>query len=171
MNTLDEMAARFFGRFRFPNAAPAGQWACYTLLGNVLGLCAPLGTGCALGISMLNKPENMNTPWGSQPLIVTGVDFKTEVLDSEQPVLVEFWTPWSRPCQVMDSVLHELAGAWAGNVKVVKVNADDSLDLSLFYEIQSIPTLLCFVSGNPCLRIVGTASKEAILAKIQPLFQ
>jgi thioredoxin 1 len=123
---------------------------------------------CALTMIMLNKPETMNTPKGSEPVVVTGVSFLAEVLKSEQPVLVEFWAPWSRPCQVMDSVLQELASAWAGEVKVVKVNADDSLDLSLLYEIQSVPTLIYFVGGNPCLRIIGTASKEAILAKIQP---
>jgi thioredoxin 1 len=117
---------------------------------------------------MRNKSENLNTQNGSLPLVVTGVNFKAEVLESKQPVLVEFWAPWSRPCQVMDSELHKLADAWAGNVKVVKVNADDSLDLSLLYDIQSVPTLVCFVGGNLCLRIIGTASKEAILAKIQP---
>ena len=120
---------------------------------------------------MLNKPENMNTQQGSLPVLVTGVNFKVEVLESKQPVLVGFWAPWSRPCQVMESVLHEMASAWAGNVKVVKVNADDSLDLSLLYEIQSVPTLVYFVCGNPCLRIVGTASKEAIMAKIQSFSQ
>jgi thioredoxin 1 len=117
---------------------------------------------------MLNKAENMNTPKSSQPVVVTGVSFVAEVLESEQPVLVEFWAPWSRPCQVMDSVLQELTSAWAGNLKVVKLNADDSLDLSVLYDIQSVPTLIYFVGGNPCLRIIGTASKEAILAKIQP---
>ena len=64
---------------------------------------------------------------------------------------------------MFDSVLQELARDWAGKVKVVKVNADDSLDLSLLYEIQSIPTLIYFVEGKPCVRIIGTASKEAIL--------
>ena len=97
--------------------------------------------------------------------------FKAEVLESTQPVLVEFWAPWSRPCQVFDSVLQELASACAGKVKVAKVNADDSLDLSLWYEIQSVPTLLYFVQGKPCVRIVGTATKEAILAKLQPFSQ
>lgn len=71
----------------------------------------------------------------------------------------------------MDSVLREMASDSAGSIKVVKVNADDSLDLSLLYEIQSVPTLVYFVRGDPCLRIVGTASKEAILAKLQPLSQ
>ncbi len=65
-------------------------------------------------------------------------------------------------------MLQELANACAGKIKVVKVNADDCLDLSLWCDIQSIPTLLYFVRGNPCLRIVGTATKEAILAKLKP---
>ena len=56
----------------------------------------------------------------------------------------------------------------AGKAKVVKVNADDCLDLSLCYDIQSIPTLLYFVEGKPRLRIVGTATKQAILAKLKP---
>jgi len=119
---------------------------------------------------MFNKPENMNTQNGALSAI-PAKDFKAEVLESTQPVLVEFWAPWSRPCQVFDSVLRELASACAGKVKVVKVNADDSLDLSLWYEIQSVPTLLYFVRGNPRLHIVGTATKEAILAKIKPISQ
>ena len=119
---------------------------------------------------MFNEPEKTNTQNG-ELITIAAKDFKAEVLESTQPVLVEFWAPWSRPCQVLDSVLRELASLCAGKVKVVKVNADDSLDLSLCYEIQSVPTLLCFVRGNPCLRIVGTATKEAILSKIKPIPQ
>ena len=103
--------------------------------------------------------------------VVTAADFAAVVLASKQPVLVEFWTSWSRPCQVLNSVLQELAGHWDGKVKVVKVNADDSLDLSLYYDIQSVPTLLCFVAGRPSFRIVGTATREAIEAKIKSLSQ
>jgi len=120
---------------------------------------------------MLNKSENMNTQNDALPVDIPAVSFKLEVLESKQPVLVEFWTPWSRPCQILEPVLEELARDWAGKAKVVKVNADDNLDLSLWYDIQSVPTLLYFVWGNPCLRIVGTASKEAILAKLEPLSQ
>jgi thioredoxin 1 len=116
---------------------------------------------------MLKECENMNQD-NTLLAVITAEDFKAEVLESKQPVLVEFWAPWSLPCQVLDSVLQELASACAGMLKVVKVNADDSLDLSLWYDIQSIPTLLYFVRGNPCLRIVGTATKEAILAKLTP---
>jgi thioredoxin 1 len=120
---------------------------------------------------MLNKTENMNTRGDAPPVVVSAANFKAEVLESKQPVLVEFWAHWSRPCQVFDAVLPELARTLAGKVKVVKVNADDSLDLSLWYDIQSVPTLLYFVEGNPCLRIVGTATEEAILAKLKPFLQ
>ena len=98
---------------------------------------------------------------------ITEATFEAEVLKSEQPVLVVFGTPWSRPCQVLDPILQELARDWAGKVKVVKVNADDSLDLSLCYDIQSIPTLLYFVEGKLRVQIVGTATKEAIIAKLK----
>ncbi len=120
---------------------------------------------------MLNKTENMNTQDAALLIDIPGVNFTAEVLESKQPVLVEFWAPWSRPCMRLDSVLQELAVAWAGKVKVVKVNADDTLDLSLWYDIQSVPTMVYFVEGNPRVRMVGTASKEAILAKLKPFLQ
>jgi thioredoxin 1 len=97
-------------------------------------------------------------------------NFEPEVLKSKQPVLVAFWAPWSRPCHILDSVLNEVATACAGSMRVVKVNADDNPDLGMWYEIQSIPTLLYFVDGTLCARVVGTASKEAILSKLHPVF-
>lgn len=160
-------AARFFGTFNFMTPAETGQALRYILSLSALRFCQPRGTGCAYGLIMLNKTENMNAENDALPL-VAAEDFKAEVLESKQPVLVEFWASWSRPCQVFDSVLRELASACAGKVKVVKVNADANLDLSLWYDIQSVPTLVYFVRGNPCLRIVGTATKEAILAKLKP---
>ena len=122
------------------------------------------------GLLMLNKTEKLNVQNGALPEI-TSEDFATEVLASRQPVLVEFWTPWSRPCQVLDSVLQKLATDCAGKVKVLKVNADACLDLSLVYDIQSVPTLLCFVEGNPNWRVVGTATSAAIKAKLNGLLE
>jgi len=116
----------------------------------------------------VKNSENLSAQ-GDAPALITIEDFKSQVMDSEQPVLVEFWATWSPACQVMDSVLEQVTLACAGKLKLVKVNADDNLDLSLWYEIRSIPTLLYFVRGHPSQRIVGTASKEAILAKINLL--
>ncbi len=98
-------------------------------------------------------------------------DFEVEVLRSKGVVIVVFSAPWSRPCHVLDSVLDEIAAAGKKGVKVVKLNADDNPDLSLVYDIQSIPALLFFVDGNLSARVIGTVSKEAILAKLQSVFQ
>ena len=146
----------------------AGQSARYSLSSRALRSCPLRGTGSAYSLNMLKNTGKLNTQNGALPLI-NAIDFKTEVLESQQPVLVVFWAPWSRPCQVIDSVLQELASACAGKVKLVKVNADDSLDLSLWYDIQSVPTLVYFVKGNPSLRIVGTATRDAIMAKLNGL--
>lgn len=112
----------------------------------------------------------MNLSQHSASAVEVGeANFESEVLKSKQPVLVEFWAPWSRPCQILDSVLNEIRTTYGGKVKVVKVNADDNPDLGLWYEVQSIPMLLYFVDGSIRAKVVGTASKEAILAKLGPL--
>ena len=160
-------AVRFFGTFNFLTSPEPSQSMRYILYSSMLRYCPPLAQTVHIPCFMSDKTEKMNSQDHGLPVIPVA-DFKAEVLESKLPVLVEFWAPWSRPCQVLDSVLQELATACVGKVKVVKVNADDSLDLSLWYDIQSVPTLLCFVEGNPCLRILGTASKEAILAKLKP---
>lgn len=113
--------------------------------------------------------EIMNFNQRNEPTAEVGeANFDSEVLKSIVPVVVAFGAPWSHPCQVLDLVLREVVTACAGKAKVVKANADDIPDLSLWYEIQSIPTLLFFVGGKVHARIVGTASKEAILSKLQP---
>src|SRR5512134_3942716 len=88
-------------------------------------------------------------------------EFAPEVLQSGKPVLVVFTAPWSRPCQVLETTLNEVVPACDGRVEVVKINADDQPDLSLWYDIQSVPTLLFFVAGRVQTKLVGTASKEA----------
>jgi thioredoxin 1 len=162
-------AARFFEPFDFMSRARTGFLACLALLFSALSVYPPAGTGRALSLVMFKKNEKLNTEDGALP-VITAADFAAEVLASKQPVLVEFWTSWSRPCQIFESVLHEVAHAWAGKIKVIKVNADDSLELSLLYDIRSIPMLLCFVEASPRWRILGTATREAIEAKLKPLF-
>src|SRR6266404_5224298 len=110
----------------------------------------------------------MKTNPNNKPIIEIGeANFESEVLRWKQPVLVAFSAAWSRPCQILDSVLEEVAVGCAGRVKVVRINADNHPDLSLVWRIQSIPTLLYFVEGNLRAKVVGTASKEAILSKLR----
>jgi len=110
----------------------------------------------------------MNTNPDNGRIIEIGeANFESEVLRWKQPVLVAFSAAWSRPCRILDSVLEEVAVACAGREKVVRINADNNPDLSMVWKIQSIPTLLYFVDGSLRARIVGTASKEAILSKLR----
>ena len=110
----------------------------------------------------------MKTNPDNKPIIEIGeANFESEVLRWKQPVLVAFSAAWSRPCQILDSVLEQVAVVCAECVKVVKINADNNPDLSLVWRIQSVPTLLYFVDGNLRATIVGTASKEAILSKLR----
>ena len=97
---------------------------------------------------------------------ISGLDFKSKVLQSKEPVLVAFLAPWSESCQTARLVLDEIATACTGKVKVVVVNADNHPDLGVWYDIHSIPTLLYFVGGTIRGKVIGTASKEAILAKL-----
>ena len=94
--------------------------------------------------------------------------FFSEVVQSKLPVLVGFLAPGNQPFQVLRLVLHEVATACVGSVKVAWANAADNPNLSIWYRIQSIPTLLYFVDGRPRVRVVGTASKEGILSQLKP---
>jgi thioredoxin 1 len=104
-------------------------------------------------------------------LEINGPEFDREVLSCQLPVLVNFWADWSQPCRRLGPVLEEVAAGCDGRVKVVKVNADDNPQLGMNYWIESIPTVLCFINGQERARIVGTASKEAILSVLKPFVQ
>jgi len=103
----------------------------------------------------------------SKPVQIDSANFDSQVLQSKQPVLVAFLTAWSRPCAILAPVLDEIASERSSKLKVVRVDADTSLDLSLWYDVQSVPTLLYFVAGSVRAKIVGTATKEAILSKLE----
>jgi thioredoxin 1 len=110
----------------------------------------------------MNPEEPRNTGFE-----IDQTSFEAEVLRSSSPVLAAFYASWSRPCHILDSVLAEVAKACERSLKVVKINADDNPELGLWYGVQSVPTLLYFVGGNVRAKLVGTASKEAIMAKLQ----
>jgi thioredoxin 1 len=100
-------------------------------------------------------------------LAVTSVDFATEVLQSPLPVLVDFWAAWCGPCRAVAPTVEALASEYAGKLKVVKLDVDESGDVAGQYGVQSIPTLILFKGGQPVERLVGNYPKPAIVSKIQ----
>jgi len=96
-------------------------------------------------------------------------EFKQEVLDAGQPVLVDFTATWCGPCKMLDPIVAQLAQEWAGKVKVVKLDVDDNPELAMQYQVMGVPTLMLFVGGLPSQRISGYQPKDRILAKFGPL--
>jgi thioredoxin 1 len=89
-------------------------------------------------------------------------NFQTEVLNSEQPVLVDFWAPWCQPCRRIAPMIDELASENLGKAKVVKVNIDDAQNTMMQYDVQSIPTLIIFQKGEPVQRFQGISTKAHV---------
>lgn len=97
-----------------------------------------------------------------QEVNVTMSTFETEVLKSEQPVLVDFWAAWCGPCKMLMPTIEELAQS-QDEIKVCKVNVDDEPQLAMKYKVMTIPTLIAFKNGEVIGKLVGVSSKDKIL--------
>jgi len=93
---------------------------------------------------------------------VSDSSFETDVLKSDQPVLVDFWAAWCAPCRMLAPTVEAVAEKYAGNAKVVKLNVDDNPSVSQRYGIKGIPTLILFKNGHEEERVVGATSEAAI---------
>jgi len=100
---------------------------------------------------------------------VSDDNFEAEVLRAELPVLVDYWAPWCTPCLNLAPVLDEIAREYAGRLKVVKVNVDDSPDISAKYGVRGIPTLMIFKGGNHEGNKIGALSKSQLTAFIDSI--
>ena len=100
-------------------------------------------------------------------LHVTEQNFQSEVLQSAQPVLVDFWADWCLPCKMIAPVIEEIANESAGKFKVAKVNVDEAQQLASQYSVMAIPTLVVFKGGKIVDQMVGALPKNQIMAKLQ----
>jgi thioredoxin 1 len=93
---------------------------------------------------------------------VTDASFKDDVLESDVPVLVDFWAPWCGPCRMVAPVVEEIAEQYDGQVKVVKLNTDENPQVASKYGIRSIPTLMIFKGGQRVDMVVGAVPKTTL---------
>jgi len=99
---------------------------------------------------------------GQDTVVVSDSDFKTAVLDSTEPVLVDFWAEWCGPCKAIAPALDDLATRYKGKVKVAKLNVDDNQQTAQTYGIRGIPTLLVFKGGKVVEQIIGAVPKSRL---------
>jgi thioredoxin 1 len=100
---------------------------------------------------------------------VDKTNFEQEVLQSDIPVMVDFWAPWCVPCRVIAPLVERLAEQYAGRLKVVKLNVDENHELAIRYQVMSIPTLIFFKNGQVIDRIIGVPREpeRVIVQKIE----
>ena len=98
---------------------------------------------------------------------VTDTSFQADVLESEQPVLVDFWAPWCGPCRVVAPVLEEIAGE-RQDLRIVKLNVDENQATAAKYEVLSIPTMILFKNGEVAKKVIGAYPKRRLEAELEP---
>src|SRR5690554_5650463 len=103
----------------------------------------------------------------AKPLELTDSNFDDEVLNSDNPVLVDFWAEWCGPCRMIGPVVEELANDYDGKVKVGKVDVDSNPEVSVKYGIRSIPALLIFKNGEVVDQIIGAVPKSHLTKQLE----
>jgi thioredoxin 1 len=151
-----------------PNFAPNSK-----RLENIARRCSAIGCNSksTLARQLIYQQQNNEKMNTKQVQEINEAQFEAQVLNSKQPVVVGFLSAWSQASGRFEPVLEEVAGACSGNAKVFKMDVDDNPELGNLYSIQSVPTLIYFFNGTVRVKIIGTVSAKAILAKLQSLLQ
>lgn len=100
------------------------------------------------------------------PIKITSDNFKTEVLESKVPVIVDFWAAWCRPCLMLGPIIEEISEEMDGKVKVAKINVDEEGYLANQFRISSIPTVMLFKDGKPVSQVIGLLRKEDLIKRL-----
>ena len=105
------------------------------------------------------------------PMEFTDANFQQEVINSDIPVLIDFWAVWCGPCKMIAPFIEEIAGEYEGKIKVGKLDVDNNPNVSMQYGIRSIPTLLIFRDGKVVDQVMGAVPKNMITAKLDSQLQ
>ncbi len=104
----------------------------------------------------------------AKPVTISDATFDEEAIQSELPVLVDFWATWCGPCRMIAPLLEEIATEYDGKLKVTKLDVDQNSGTAMQFGVQSIPTLILFKNGEPVDRIIGYMPKDRLINKIKP---
>ena len=102
-------------------------------------------------------------------ITLTDANFDTEVVESDVPVLVDFWASWCGPCKMLGPIIEELAEEYEGKIKIGKLSTDDNSAIAGQYGVISIPTLILFKDGKPVDQLIGAVPKDNIVKKLDAL--
>jgi thioredoxin 1 len=103
----------------------------------------------------------------ADPIDISDATFQSEVIESDVPVLVDFWADWCGPCKMVAPVVKDLAGEFDGKVKIAKMDVDTNPQTPMQYGVRSIPTLLIFKGGAPVDQVVGAVPKSVLKGRLE----
>ena len=103
-------------------------------------------------------------------LTVNENNFSEQVLKASLPVIVEFGAPWCAPCKRLEPIMEKLGDEWGGKVRLVKVDVDETVNVTFTYDVMTVPTLILFVQGQEKQRLSGLQPRERIIEKFTPFF-